>query len=606
LPVGAEPVAGGVDFRVWAPRADTVTVVTEGGAETPLPAEGAGWFGGLVEGVGPGDRYRFRLDGRGPFPDPASRFQPEGPHGPSEVVDPAFAWQDLDWGGVGLGGQVLYELHVGTFTPDGTYAAAAALMPWLAGIGIGVVELMPVAEFPGRFGWGYDGVDLFAPSHLYGRPDDLRRLVDAAHACGLGVILDVVYNHLGPDGNYLRAFAADWFTDRYRTEWGEAVDFDGPASGPVRAFFLANARYWIEEFHFDGLRLDATQCIYDASPTHIVAEIVSAVRNAAGGRATLVVAENEPQHAELARDWGVDALWNDDFHHSAMVAATGRNEAYYSDHLGRPQELVSAARHGTLFQGQAYAWQGKRRGSPALDLPGKAFVAYLQNHDQVANSADGRRLHRLTSPGRWRALTALLLLMPATPMLFQGQEFAASAPFLYFADHHPELAPKVARGRGEFLAQFPSVADPAVRRRLAPPEHHDSFAACVLDPLERERHAEAVTLHRDLIALRRHDPVFAAQGAQGFDGAVLGDEAFLLRWFGAEPGCDRLLLVNLGRDLDLVHAPEPLLAPPRGRAWHLAWSSEHPRYGGGGTPVPEGPRGWHLPGHAALVMTAEG
>ncbi|MGE5503787.1 MAG: alpha-amylase family glycosyl hydrolase, partial [Actinomycetota bacterium] len=379
LPVGAEPVAGGVDFRVWAPLAKAVAVAVDGGSDTELPAEGGGWFGGVVADMAAGQRYRFRLDDRGPFPDPASRFQPEGPHGPSQVVDPgAYTWHDGDWGGAGIDGQVLYELHVGTFTPEGTFAAAAAQMPRLAELGIGVVELMPVAEFPGRFGWGYDGVDLFAPSHLYGSPDELRALVDAAHGVGIGVILDVVYNHLGPDGNYLRCFATDYFTDRYETEWGEAVDFDGPRSGPVRAFFVANARYWTQEFHFDGLRLDATQCIYDASPVHVISEIALAVRDAGGGRATLVVGENEPQHAELVRDLGLDALWNDDFHHSATVAATGRNEAYYGDHLGAPQELVSAARHGTLFQGQLYSWQGMRRGSPALDLPPKAFVAYLQ------------------------------------------------------------------------------------------------------------------------------------------------------------------------------------------------------------------------------------
>ena len=608
LPVGAEPCAdGGAHFRVWAPHARTVEVVTEPGAAVELEPEGSGYFAGRVAGAAAGARYRYRLDHQVMLADPASRFQPEGVHGVSEVVDPAtFAWTDAGWRGVGPTGQVIYELHVGTFTREGTWAAAARELPELAAAGMTVLELMPVAEFPGRFGWGYDGVFPFAPTRLYGPPDDFRRFVDGAHALGLGVILDVVYNHLGPDGCVLRQYAPEYFTDRYANEWGAALNFDGAGSAAVREFFIANAVYWIDEFHLDGLRFDATQQMFDASADHVLAAIARTARVAAPTRRVLLVAENEPQDARLVRGpdrggYGLDALWNDDFHHSGRVALTGRREAYYTDYLGRPQELISAVKRGFLYQGQHYVWQNQARGTSTRDLPPAAFVAYLQNHDQVANSARGERLHALGAPGCWRALTALLLLAPATPMLFQGQEFAASSPFLYFADHHAELADRVRKGRAEFLAQFPSIATAEVAEALPDPADPVTFQRCKLDLDERERHAPAYHLHRDLLRLRREDPVFAAQGEGGIDGAVLGDAAFVLRWF-AEAADDRLLLVNVGTDLALGVMPEPLLAPPARTRWALLWSSEHPRYGGGGAvPVPvEG--GWTLPGHAALVL----
>ncbi|HSF42920.1 MAG TPA: alpha-amylase family glycosyl hydrolase, partial [Thermoanaerobaculia bacterium] len=318
-------VPGGVHFRVWAPRRRKVEVVFEGGPGLELSAEGGGYFSGLAPEAGAGALYRYRLDDGDAFPDPASRFQPQGPHGPSQVIDPStFAWTDRGWPGITREGQVLYEMHVGTFTPEGTWEAASRELPELAELGITVLELMPVAEFPGEFGWGYDGVDLFAPYHLYGEPDDFRRFVDRAHAAGLGVILDVVYNHLGPDGNYLKQFSEGYFTDRYKNDWGEAINFDGEGSGAVREFFLANAGYWIAELHLDGLRLDATQDVKDASKDHILAAIARRAREAAGERPIYLVAENEPQETRLVRPpeeggYGIDALWNDDYHHSAMV-----------------------------------------------------------------------------------------------------------------------------------------------------------------------------------------------------------------------------------------------------------------------------------------------
>lgn len=615
FPVGAEMLpGGGIGFRVWAPKAERLflELVYERKSEPlvfEMMIEENGYFFCEVEEARSGMRYRYRL-GEQSFPDPASRFQPDGPHGASEIVDPTgFAWTDQDWPGVPRGGQVLYEMHIGTFTSEGTWAAAAAELAELKDVGITVIEMMPVADFPGRFGWGYDGVSLFAPTRLYGRPDELRAFVNRAHELGLGVILDVVYNHLGPDGNYLRNYSDDYFTDRYANEWGQAINFDGPNSGPVREFFLANAAYWIKEFHFDGLRLDATHQIFDSSPAHILAELSKQVRSAGGRRKTYLVSENEPQQARLIRafekgGYGMDALWNDDFHHSATVALTGHKEAYYSDYRGTPQELISCAKRGFLFQGQWCSWQKKPRGSSAAGLEPEQFINFIQNHDQVANSLRGLRLHQLTTPGRFRALTALLLLGPATPMLFQGQEFDASAPFLFFADHNPELARLVAKGRRDFLRQFPSIEDPQVEPCLAEPAAEETFLSCKLNLAERHKNSATYRLHRDLLKLRREDPTFSRPGCSGIDGAVLAREAFVLRFFG-EDGEDRLLLVNLGRELNLTSAAEPLMAPAEGSTWRLMWSSESPVYGGGGTPGVGANGVRELPGHAALVFRAE-
>lgn len=615
LPIGAEYRPGhGTHFRVWGPAARRVHVAFEqaGLPAAELEPEGDGYFSGLVSAARPGNRYRFRLDDGEAFPDPASRWQPEGPHGPSEIVAlDAFDWSDGDWRGVGPRGQVLYEMHIGTFTPEGTYEAAQAHLPYLKDVGITVLELMPVNEFNGPFGWGYDGVNLFAPTRLYGEPDDLRRFIDRAHALGLGVILDVVYNHFGPSGNYLTRFSPDYISKRYINEWGDAINFDGEASAPVREFFACNAAYWIAEFHFDGLRLDATQCLFDASETHIVAEIGRRARAAARGRSIYLTAENEPQHAEIARPverggMGLDALWNDDFHHSATVAATGACEAYFTETRGTPQELVSALKWGFLYQGQWYAWQKKRRGHAALDLPAHAFITFLENHDQVANSARGQRLHQLTSPGRHRALTALLLLAPGTPLLFQGQEYAASTPFTYFACHEDELNALVRKGRHEFLVQFPNLASEEGGKLLPIPAEPATFERCKLDHAERERapHAQVLRLHRDLLRLRREDPVFSAQDSSRLHGAVLGPEAFLLRFLDPQ-GNDRLVLVNLGATLPLLPMPEPLLAPPAGCRWKLLWHSEDPRYGGNGMMDPEGEHGWRLPAHALAVLVPQ-
>jgi maltooligosyltrehalose trehalohydrolase len=609
-PVGAEVTVEGTHLRVWAPVCERVDVVAGASQRaTALTREPDGYFSGLVAGLGVGDRYGFRLDGGTQvFPDPASRSQPDGPHKPSAIVDPArFDWTDASWRGVGGHGQVIYELHVGTFTAEGTFAAAARELPALRELGVTVVEVMPVAEFPGRFGWGYDGVDLWAPCHLYGTPDDLRRLVDRAHALGLGLILDVVYNHFGPDGNYLKSFSPDYFTDRHN-EWGDALNFDGPHSGPVREFFIENAGYWIDEFHFDGLRIDAAQAISDQSPEHLLALVRQRVRAAARGRDTLVVAEHESQDARLVRSnegggYGLDGVWNDDFHHAARVALTGRNEAYYRDYLGSPQELISALRWGYLYQGQWYRWQRHGRGTPALDIPAERFVLCLENHDQVANTLRGARLPTLTSPARLRAMTALTLLAPGTPMLFQGQELGSTRPFLYFADHGGELGTAVREGRATFLAQFPSLATPEAKSQIPDPSSPETFARCKLDRTAAD--PAAFALHRDLLALRREEAAFAQQRADRMHGAVLGPQALALRFRGDDTGGrdDRLVLFNLGTDVDLSPIPEPLLAPPGPEGWKVLWSSEALDYGGNGTAKLVTDEGWVLSSESALVLS---
>lgn len=609
LPIGAEVQQDGrTHFRVWAPRRRSVTVILDGsdGEAISLEPEENGYFSGFVQAVA-GTRYRFRLDSEEQlYPDPASRFQPEGPHGPSQIADPsAFVWTDQDWPGVCLAGQVIYEMHLGTFTPEGTWEAAERQIPELRDTGITVLEIMPLADFAGQFGWGYDGVNLFAPTRLYGTPDDVRRFIDRAHSLGMGVLHDVVYNHLGPDGNYLGQFSSDYVTDRYQTDWGPAINYDGPNCGPVREYVAANARYWIDEFHFDGLRLDATQNIYDDSPEHILTAITRGVRQAAKGRATILVAENEPQHIRLVRPveeggYGLDALWNDDFHHTARVALTGRTEAYFTDYRGTPQELISTVKRGFLYQGQQYIWQKQRRGTRTTKTLPAVFVNFLANHDQVSNTG-GQGPWQMSCPGRYRAMTTLLLLSPGTPMLFQGQEFASSRPFLFFADHKPELAQLVFKGRKEFLTQFPHQATPAMQALIPDPAVSETFTRCKLDFSEREKHAGFYALHRDLLRLRREDAVLRAQQPGSVDGAVLGPHAFVLRYFG-DNGDDRLLLFNLGPDLLLAPSPEPLLAPEEGMSWEALWNSEDPRYGGDSAVAEEKEDGWRLPGESAVVL----
>ncbi|HEY8160323.1 MAG TPA: malto-oligosyltrehalose trehalohydrolase [Methylobacter sp.] len=620
FPVGVERLEKDMHFRVWAPERKTVKLImsskSEDLAHVPpsievgLQAEGNGYFSALLPDVGVGTLYRYLLDDDPQsYPDPASRFQPQGPHGPSQVVDAStFDWTDAAWPGIELQGQVIYEMHIGTFTHEGNWVEAAKELPELAGLGVTVLEIMPVADFPGRFGWGYDGVNLFAPTRLYGSPDEFRQFVNQAHAVGLGVILDVVFNHFGPDGNYIGKFSNNYFSTHYECEWGDALNFDGPNSDGVRDYVLANAAYWIKEFHLDGLRIDATQQIFDSSPEHIIAAVVRSARSAGAPRKVLIIGENEPQDAKLFLPhehggYGIDALWNDDFHHTAMVAMTGRADAYYSDYRGTAQEFVSTLKRGFLYQGQWYSWQNKPRGTLALDIAPAKYVNFIQNHDQLANSGSGKRIHLLTSPNRYRAMTALFLLAPQTPMLFQGQEFAATSPFFYFADHKEEIAYLVARGRSDFLAQFRSLATPEMQARLPDPGDPLTFTHSKLNLNDRNLHKEEYALHRDLLRLRRDDPVFqSSQQSNRIDGAVLSPDALVIRFFGENPGDDRLLVVNLSRDLHLVPAPEPLLAPPKDCVWDTVWSSEDPHYGGLGMPPWPVKGNWYIQGESAVVL----
>nr|WP_281176470.1 malto-oligosyltrehalose trehalohydrolase [Candidatus Nitrospira nitrificans] len=609
--LGATVEQNGVHFRVWAPKATDVDVLLPDNRVCPLTKEARGYFSGQVADAQAGMTYRYRMDGGIALPDPCSRFQPEGPHGPSLIVDPSeYEWTDQEWEGVRMQGQVVYEMHIGAFTREGTFDAAIEKLDGLKSLGVTLLEVMPVAEFPGRWNWGYDGVDLFAPAHVYGNHHAFRRFVDAAHRRGLGVILDVVYNHFGPDGNYIPSFSDEYLTDRHPNEWGQAINFDGPGSREVRRFFVDNACYWIHEFHLDGLRLDATQAIHDFSETHILGEISQRVRQVAQPRTVILIGECESQEIRAIQPveqggWGLDAVWSDDFHHACRVAATGRREAYYTDYHGSPQELISLLKRCFLYQGQRYDWQRKPRGTTVKDEPANGFVFYLQNHDQVGNSVHGERLHLQTSPGRYRALLALLLLAPQTPMLFMGQESGVSNPFQFFVDYAgEEIGSQVFQGRKTFLSQFPSYATRDAQQAISDPNDSMTFERSKLNFTDDDTQAPVYRLHYDLLRLRREDIVISSQDRARVDGAVLGPQALALRYFEAD-GCDRLLLLNLGPDLHYVPAPEPLLAPQSNGDWRLMWSSDDPRYGGPGAPNPLTEQGWHIPSESAWLFRAE-
>jgi maltooligosyltrehalose trehalohydrolase len=525
MPFGARPdAAGGAHFRLWAPGATQVDLVCPDAAvDVPMPAAPGGWFEHTLEQAAPGLRYAFRIDGGLLVPDPASRCNPDDVHAPSRLIDPqAFDWPDAGWRGRPWHEAVIYELHVGCFTPEGTFAAAIERLDALVALGITAIELMPVADFPGRRGWGYDGVLLFAPESRYGTPDDLKRLVAAAHQRGLMVLLDVVYNHFGPDGNYLHAYARTFFNDRVPTPWGAAINLDGPDSDTVRAFFIHNALYWLEEFHLDGLRLDAVHAMHDTSAPHFVDALAAAVRAGPGReRAVHLVLENHANDAlRLARDPRgaprlADAQWNDDVHHALHVLATGETDGYYVDFAGEPlRQLGRGLAEGFVFQGEASAYGGGRpRGTPSAHLPPLAFVNSLQTHDQVGNRAFGDRLAQqvaaLQREAPLRALVACLLLAPSPPMLFMGEEYAASTPFRYFCDFNGDLAAAVTAGRRAEFGRFARFADPASRDRIPDPNAERTFFDSRLDWPERERgaHRAWLALYTELLACRTRELV---------------------------------------------------------------------------------------------------
>lgn len=607
-PIGAEYTKEGTHFRVWAPAHKKVTLVYQDkkqkALEVSLSEEDHGYFSTFVPELESGTLYHFMLGAsRQLLPDPASRYQPLGVQGPSSTIDPHFNWTDDSWPGVKIEEQIIYELHIGSFTPEGTISAAAEKLEYLSELGITAIELMPLNEFPGHFGWGYDGVYLFAPFHHYGTPQDVKAFINKAHKLGIGVILDVVYNHFGPEGNYFALFTTDYFNPKEITHWGQAINFDHPSS---REYFVTNAIYWIEEYHFDGLRVDATPWIFCTTPQHVLQEMSQKVRHAhPSHKHRILIGECEQQdvkilHAPEKGGDGFDALWNDDFHHSVSVRLKGKREAYYTDYLGSCQEFISALKYGFLYQGQYYFWQNNNRGTFDLSLPPSAFVIFLENHDQVANTGNGTRLCQLADYGNFKALSCLLLLSPNVPLIFQGQEFGSSAPFNYFADHHEELSELVFRGRKKEMAQFPSLSTKESQRHIKKPSEPITFMECKLDFDERFKNKAHFSLYKDLINLRKKDSVFKSLATIKIDGAVINQDVFLIRYFGGQLG-DRLIIINFGADYSFNPGPEPLIVAGSGLHWQLMWSSEDFIYGGEGTHPLEKPY-LRVAGHSAIVL----
>lgn len=550
LPLGAEHLGGGrTRFSLWAPAAEEVDLVLEGGSRCMEPGED-GLFS-LVAHAPPGTRYRYRIDGGREVPDPASRFQPEGVHGPSAVVDPAaFDWSDGGWRGRPWEETVLYELHVGAFSPEGTYGGVAERLDHLANLGITAVELMPLSEFPGRRGWGYDGVLPYAPDSSYGTPEELKELVQAAHRRGMMIFLDVVYNHFGPEGNYLSLYAPQFFTAEHQTPWGEAIDF---GRRMVREFFIHNALYWIEEYHLDGLRLDAVHAIFDDPERHLVRELARRVREGPGrDRHVHLVLENDANAASLLRGpHSATAQWNDDLHHSLHAALTGEDSGYYADYAPSPaRHLARALAEGFAYQGEPSAYRGgAARGEPSADLLPTSFVAFLQNHDQVGNRAFGERISALAPPEAVRAAAAIYLLSPQIPLVFMGEEWASSSPFPFFCDFGGDLARAVAEGRREEFAAFPEFSDPATRGRIPDPGAEETFEAARLrweEPGSPE-HRARLGLYRSLIELRRERivPLLAAAPGGAASWRTVGGSGLEVRWTLAG-GALLTLRANLG------------------------------------------------------------
>ena len=466
---------------------------------------------GAFPDVGAGTCYRYQLDHDGPYPDPASRYQPHGVHGASMVLDPsAFRWSDAGWTGEPLHALVLYELHVGTFSSPGTFAGATSRLPQLRDLGITAVELMPVADFPGHRNWGYDGAALFAPARCYGTPDQLRQFVDTAHGLGIAVLLDVVYNHAGPDGSYLSRFSPYYFTNRHSSPWGEGVDVDGEYSAPVREFVIENALHWIHEYHMDGLRLDATHAIQDGSPRHLLAELTARVHESVSHRHVHVIAEDHRNLAMMVTPrresgWGLDAVWADDFHHQMRRLLAGDSDGYYRDFSGTTADLATTLRQGWFFTGRYSEHLREPRGTDPTAIPAPRFVVCLQNHDQVGNRARGERLHHQIDAAAFRAASVVLLTAPQTPLLFMGQEWAASSPFQYFTDHDEPLGRLVTEGRRREFRDFVAFADAGAGEGIPDPQAIATFLASRLDWAEREvePHASMVRLHAALLAFRR-------------------------------------------------------------------------------------------------------
>jgi 1,4-alpha-glucan branching enzyme/maltooligosyltrehalose trehalohydrolase len=564
MPFGAEcRDDGSVRFRLWAPAAHQVELCIAGAnpMRIPLSRCDQGWFELTTDAARPGAQYCFRINEAQDVPDPASRFQPGDVHGTSELVNPAtFDWQDREWRGRPWEEASIYELHVGAFTPAGTFSAARERLDYLEDLGITAVELMPVADFPGRRNWGYDGVFLFAPDSTYGRPEDLKEFVQSAHERGLMVLLDVVYNHFGPEGNYLRAYAPQFFTDRHRTPWGDGINFDGPESRVVRDFFIHNALYWLTEYHFDGLRLDAVHAIIDDSTPDILTELADAVRSSIEpGRHVHLILENDRnqarylQRTERCRPKSYTAQWNDDVHHALHVLITGERDGYYSDYSERPlDQLGRCLVDGFAYQGEASNCRnGELRGESTAGLPSTAFVSFLQNHDQIGNRAFGERIIKLADCRAVRAAAVILLLAPSPPLLFMGEEFGVETPFLFFCDFEKDLAAAVTAGRRNEFAHFARFNDPAERARIPDPNAASAFESSRLDwsEVSQPSHRDWLPFYRSLLKCRCQHivPRLHAGCAVNADYVVLGDRGIIADWkFSDQPKL--ILMANLGTE----------------------------------------------------------
>lgn len=583
--MGAVATDKGTCFKLWAPQAGEAEIVIMGDAapvrRVPLQALPEGWHEGTdAEGM-PGDRYKIRLAGIDmDLPDPASRWQPEGPHGPSMVIDSrSFSWTDGGWQRPAMRDLVIYELHIGTFTPEGTFKAAIEKLPHVKELGVNAIELMPVAEFAGLRNWGYDGVCLFAPAHAYGHPDDLRALVNEAHRQGIAVILDVVYNHFGPDGNYLALFIGDYLDEEAKTPWGGAIRYGHPDFAGLRQMLVCNVQYWMREFHIDGFRLDATHAIQDGSPVHVLQEVTAAV-HAAGG---FIIAEDCRNDARLcepqsAGGLGFDAVWADDFHHVLRVGQTGETAGYYGDFRGSAEELCEVLEAGWLYQGQHSASMGVPRGTPSRHLAPSCFITCISNHDQAGNRAFGERLHESVSPAAYRALSALLCLSPFTPMLFMGQEWAASSPFLFFTDHGSDLGKLITAGRrGEFAA-FPEFSGESLHQ-IPDPQLEQTFQQSKLRwaELGQAQHAQIWQLYRECLRLRKTIPLLRGQGRRAWRVRRLPGDVIVLHYEGDEGGsAGHDLIIHLKEKPVVLSLPEICPAPGA----RLLLSSNERRFGG--------------------------
>ncbi len=588
--LGANIVAGGVRFGVWAPHAERVDVAADD-VLAPMQRDDYGVWAATIPDIGAGARYRFQIDGDGAFPDPYSRRQPEGPHGPSEVIDPeTHSWKDDRWRGVSPKGLVIYELHAGTYTPEGTFDALIAELDALRALGVTAIELMPIAEFPGTRNWGYDGVNIFAPSRNYGGVDGLKRLVDAAHARGLGVILDVVYNHFGPDGNYLLQYAPEYLTDRHSTPWGDAVNFDGPGGQMVRRFVIDNALYWLTEYHIDGLRIDATFAIIDESPRHVLAELAVAARASVGARKILLMAEtyeNDERYLRAVADGGLgfDAVWTDDFHHAVHTIVSHERAWHYIDYAGTLQELARTINRGWLFEGQLSPHFRAPRGTRTEGLAAAQFVYSLQNHDQVGNHAFGRRFSHLVGDGAHRMWSALLLLLPYTPMLFMGQEFAASARFHYFTDHGADLGRDVTKGRRAEFVRKAGFDDSWQSEAIPDPQSEQTFLESRLELAERYIGAGAETyrLYGELLALRKIDSVLSRQDRGAMEAIAYAEQLLLVHsWHGRE---HRLIAANTGAAIDATPGALGIADDLVSKRWWSVTTTDDRRFGGSGDQI---------------------